>query len=68
MKAWVLTMEWSTGVNDVTLNVEAVRGLSGVSGVYYQGYPGRLGHWNLSRSGKGTCRERQEDRLLKPER
>ena len=32
MKAWVLTMEWSTGVNELTLNVEAVRGLSGVSG------------------------------------
>ena len=32
MKAWVLTMEWSTGVNDATLSVEAVRVLSGVSG------------------------------------
>ena len=43
MKAWVLTMEWSTGVNDVTLNVEAVRGLSGVSGavVAFGIYPGQ---------------------------
>ena len=32
MKTCVLTTEWSTGVNDVTVRVGAVRSLSGVFG------------------------------------
>ena len=31
MKAWVLTMEWSTGVNEGTVSLEPIRVLSGVS-------------------------------------
>ncbi len=72
MKAWVLTMEWSTGVNEGTVSLEPIRVLSGVSeaggalgwGVGVVG----VGRWGRSRSGEGTCRERQEGRLWRLER